>query len=1538
MAFAFTCVFACGEEKKEETVAIEETTVALEVGEEKMLQATKSEGAELEWSSSDSKVATVVNGKVTAVGAGQAVITVKIKGTDIKDEVTVTVTKSAVVASKVEIAGPTKVEIGATAQYTATVTPEGAEGTVAWSVSDEAVATIDAAGKLTAKAVGDVKVIATIGAVKAEYAVSVTNVAPVEPTDIQLWINDAQVENGATIELTEFDVVQLVFRYLPADKPVLEGVDVASGNDYVVAVDGDALTITAVAAGQTYLVVSSIYADIEYSFNINVTEFHFVPESITVSGDAVVEVNEEGLVSAVVAPERASQEVTWSSSDENIAVVDPATGVVTGKAIGKVTITATSTEVNTVVGTYEVEVIAEVPFDGALIYVNPSYTNKGEKVTIDGKEFIVGKNAVDTLAKALKNVNEGGKIVVAAGEYADAFTISKNNVVIAGPNAGVNAAEAERAEEAALTGQITVAAGVVGAAIDGVKLSSGGVLLEDGVDGFALQYCVIGGLGQDGAVRGPAAPSEVKNIKMNYNYSESYTSYRFGHFRGVVNGLEMIGNNLTCKGSYDFLNISGEGAVLKGKVVIENNTYVNSAQSFLYIGHVGVLECTISGNTMVNIANTFIDLRNMSEDGAVKIDIVGNEFKDSVISWMPIRIRTADYDANDTIVVNVYDNIFSEAFAPDTDGVNYYIENPSFNSQVDPFKAIYVVGKNLFIENGQVVTDVNNKHFCDAAISFEAPYASLDEIPGGAPVLSLDKVIVAPSFANDKFELDGAAYEVGVNAFTSIADAIAAVNENGVVALLAGEYVVESTITVNKTISILGPNAGVAADARGEEAVINPIADNDAAKYTFDITASNVVISGLKFISDKSTGEQNRRAAKLTGEIENVTFTYNYLYNFNTLVEKGSSLTMKGTIEINNNIFDGHAQFLVWIAPENNVAEFKALNITDNYFLAPQDAYGQFAYGAVSMRHEGATCEVNILRNKFDFSNSKIQYYFMRVCSGKLTISENTFVALPENQLFGGVTTSDWTVKGNTYLDAAGNAVEAPVLGNGVEEYVPITEITVDPNGEVKTIAEALETIAEGGTITVKAGTYAEDLTIAKSVFLVGEEGVEITGLVTINASLVGAANIKFVNNVISNVAVEQVGFLACSFEKNGGTIDSTVQFYADAKDIVFEACDFNVNTNRGIRFETAINGLTVVDCNFVGGALLTDMIRFHAKFTGEILIDNCSFDTTAQSHIYGMTPSGAVKLTVSNSTFTKALQTVIDLRVYSGDLALANVEYNILNNEFVDNTANWGIIRFRAQGLAAGQITANVNYNKFKGTQLVDDPNHATLNVWYVQNAGNDVDYKYVYADFNYSDQGQPTELWFDGVGASWEGWFASEAELDGKDAITELFISEYCEGSSNNKYIEIYNGTGADINLADYQIWNYSNGAAEPSASYGMLQLEGVVAAGDVFVVSHSSAALQGILDNSDQNSSNAVQFNGDDAVALVKKNAEGGYDVIDLFGVIGEDPGKAWTIGSSQTVDNTIVRNADVKKPSATWNPAEWTVLGKDVVTDCGKHVVE
>ena len=41
-----------------------------------------------------------------------------------------------------------------------------------------------------------------------------------------------------------------------------------------------------------------------------------------------------------------------------------------------------------------------------------------------------------------------------------------------------------------------------------------------------------------------------------------------------------------------------------------------------------------------------------------------------------------------------------------------------------------------------------------------------------------------------------------------------------------------------------------------------------------------------------------------------------------------------------------------------------------------------------------------------------------------------------------------------------------------------------------------------------------------------------------------------------------------------------------------------------------------------------------------------------------------------------------------------------------------------------------------------------------------------------------------------------------------TDLFLSEYAEGSSNNKYIEIYNGTGADVDLSGYSLSSCSNG----------------------------------------------------------------------------------------------------------------------------------
>jgi hypothetical protein len=163
----------------------------------------------------------------------------------------------------------------------------------------------------------------------------------------------------------------------------------------------------------------------------------------------------------------------------------------------------------------------------------------------------------------------------------------------------------------------------------------------------------------------------------------------------------------------------------------------------------------------------------------------------------------------------------------------------------------------------------------------------------------------------------------------------------------------------------------------------------------------------------------------------------------------------------------------------------------------------------------------------------------------------------------------------------------------------------------------------------------------------------------------------------------------------------------------------------------------------------------------------------------------------------------------------------------------------------------------------------------------------------------------------------------------ITELFFSEYGEGGSNNKWLEIYNGTGAAIDLSAYSVELYSNGAS--TATNTLTFAPGTMLAdGDVYVIYNSSSAAAIIAEG--DVSSNVTFFNGDDAVALLK-----GTTVIDVIGVIGNDPGSSWTVGTGSTVNYTLVRKSTVLGPVTTFDPAEWDVYPQDTFDYIGSHTV-
>ena len=165
---------------------------------------------------------------------------------------------------------------------------------------------------------------------------------------------------------------------------------------------------------------------------------------------------------------------------------------------------------------------------------------------------------------------------------------------------------------------------------------------------------------------------------------------------------------------------------------------------------------------------------------------------------------------------------------------------------------------------------------------------------------------------------------------------------------------------------------------------------------------------------------------------------------------------------------------------------------------------------------------------------------------------------------------------------------------------------------------------------------------------------------------------------------------------------------------------------------------------------------------------------------------------------------------------------------------------------------------------------------------------------------------------------------------APTELFISEYIEGSSFNKAIEIYNGTGAPVDLAAgvYTLELYSNGNASPNSTE---ELTGTIVDGDVYVLSNSQAALPDILAQSDI-TSGVINFNGDDGLVLRK-----GGVIVDSFGQHEVDPGSEWPGGSK---DVTLLRKTSIEAGDTNFSDAfdtslEWDSFPQNTTDNLGCH---
>lgn len=181
--------------------------------------------------------------------------------------------------------------------------------------------------------------------------------------------------------------------------------------------------------------------------------------------------------------------------------------------------------------------------------------------------------------------------------------------------------------------------------------------------------------------------------------------------------------------------------------------------------------------------------------------------------------------------------------------------------------------------------------------------------------------------------------------------------------------------------------------------------------------------------------------------------------------------------------------------------------------------------------------------------------------------------------------------------------------------------------------------------------------------------------------------------------------------------------------------------------------------------------------------------------------------------------------------------------------------------------------------------------------------------------------------------------------EPVPELFFSEYSTGSSNNKYLEIFNPIDDIVDLSNYfiKVGTYSNSG---SFSTTTMSLIGTLAPDEVYVLANKSAAdnIKAAADTIPNNY--IVTFNGDDALLLYKA-VNGDTTLIDVIGTYNTDPGTAWTVAGVEnaTTKHTLIRKPDIICGSDDWGEiagtdsldSQWIVLECDDITNLGVHGV-
>lgn len=207
--------------------------------------------------------------------------------------------------------------------------------TLAWTSSDESVATVDETGTVTAVAAGEAEITA---------AVKDTEMQDVCVITVKVSAKELKVPDTLDVKLNDTDETAIEAKCEPKNASNIS-FDFASSDEEVATVDKDG-KVKVLKAGECDITTTLMQDGEKVTEKTTHVKAFYEVESITLdSNEGKLTVGNSHTIKATVAPEEVAAETTieWSSSNEKVATVD-SNGKVTAVSSGNATITATAGE------------------------------------------------------------------------------------------------------------------------------------------------------------------------------------------------------------------------------------------------------------------------------------------------------------------------------------------------------------------------------------------------------------------------------------------------------------------------------------------------------------------------------------------------------------------------------------------------------------------------------------------------------------------------------------------------------------------------------------------------------------------------------------------------------------------------------------------------------------------------------------------------------------------------------------------------------------------------------------------------------------------------------------------------------------------------------------------------------------------------------------------------------------------------------------------------------------------------------------------